>query len=82
MHVVAQETARVPPLKVLSQRSGELLCVLSKDTVEKVDVEAVTDPPTTCNGTANDTSTGINNVGDGLNHGLHLSEEEEVDVTP
>jgi len=62
------------------QRPGELLCVLSQDTVEWVDVEAVGDPPPILTST-DDTATIITNVGGWLYQGLDFSEVEEVDVT-
>ena len=67
-------------MEVLSQRPGELLCVLSQDTVEWVDVEAVANPPPISPLTDN-TDTIITNVGDWLSKGLDFSEVEEVDVT-
>lgn len=35
------DVARVRPLRVLSKRPGELLCRLSEDTLDWVDVESV-----------------------------------------
>jgi len=67
-------------LRVLSQRTGELLCVLSQDIVEWVDVEAVVDPPPISTSTDN-TDTIITNVGDWLSKGVDLSEVEVADVT-
>jgi len=55
-------------LKDLWQRAGELLCVLSQDTVEWVDVEAVADPPPISTSTDN-TETIIFNVEDWLSKG-------------
>ena len=67
-------------MRVLSQRTGELLCVLSQDIVEWVDVEAVVDPPPISTSTDN-TDTIITNVGDWLSKGVDLSEVEVADVT-
>jgi len=55
-------------LKVLSLRQGELLCVLSQDTVEWVDVEAVADPPLIS--TLTDYADTITNVGDLISKGF------------
>ena len=43
VHKSVSSVSRVQPLRVLSKRPGELLCVFSDDTVEWIDVEAVED---------------------------------------